>query len=56
LLWTSNGKSLFIKVVDISNILSLVTNLTSFGFGMKDLCILEVEENYCLMVMAQNDP
>jgi hypothetical protein len=34
------------KVVALSNLFNLVTNLTSFGFGMKELCILEVEENH----------
>ena len=34
------------KVVALSNLFNLITNLTLFGFGMNELCILEVEENH----------
>ena len=40
-LWTSNEKRSLMKVVALSNLFNLVTNLTSFGFGMKELCILQ---------------
>ena len=42
----SNEKGSFIKVISLSKFFRMVTNLTSFGFVMKELCILEVEENH----------
>ena len=42
-----NDKIFNMKVVYLFKAINLVINLTSFGFGMRELCILEVDKN-CL--------
>jgi hypothetical protein len=52
-MWASNEKSVFIKVVDISKTLKLVTNFMSFGFEMIELCIFEVWKNHLINGIGQ---